>query len=61
MGEKKDGKEWKRILVKCLEELGKEGIIPQDVKTLTGRLILDLNMSQGGITDLDVSVKRKFK
>ena len=61
MGGKKDDKEWKRILVRCLEELGKEGILPPDVKDLTGRLVLDLNMSQGGITDLDISVRRKFK
>jgi hypothetical protein len=61
MVEKKDVKEWKKVLVRCLEGLSKEGIVPQDVKELTGRIVLDLNMSQGGITDMDISVKRKFK
>jgi hypothetical protein len=55
------GKEWKRILFKCLEDLKKEEIIKGDIENLTGRLILDINLNQGGITDLDVSIKVKHK
>ncbi len=62
MKEKREGdKEWKRILVKCLVELSREGVVPTDIKDMTGRLILDLNMNQGGISDMDVSIKRKYK
>ncbi len=58
---KESDKVWKHVLVKCLAELAKEGVIPTDVKDMTGRLVLDLNMNQGGISDMDVAVKRKYK
>jgi hypothetical protein len=62
MSVKKDAdKEWKRMLVACLAGLAKEGVIPTDVKDMTGRLVLDMNMNQGGISDMDVAVKRKYK
>ena len=61
MGTKDHDKNWKKVLIKCLEELRATGIINEDVGILTGRLVLDININQGGITDLDVSVKRKYK
>ncbi len=61
MGTKDQEKSWKKVLVECLEELKEAGIIKEDIGSLTGRLILDMNFNQGGITDLDVSIKRKYK
>lgn len=54
-------KEWKTILARCLGDLAIEGVIQRDVGTLTGKLVLEINLNQGGITDLEVSTKRKYK
>jgi hypothetical protein len=54
-------KDWKAVLMECLRELGKKGIVQDDVWTMTGKLVLEINLNQGGITDLDVSVRRKYK
>lgn len=54
-------KKWKKTLVKCLDELSSEGILQENIGNMTGKLILEINLNEGGITDLDVSVKRKFK
>jgi hypothetical protein len=56
-----DEKEWKAILLKCLSDLATQGIIQYDLSALTGKLVLEMNLNQGGITDLDVSIKRKYK
>jgi hypothetical protein len=56
-----DEKEWKKTLVNCLDELNKHKIIGYDIKQFTGQLVLEINLNQGGITDLDVSIKRKYK
>ena len=56
-----DEKEWKKTLVNCLDKLNKHKIIGYDIKQFTGQLVLEINLNQGGITDLDVSIKRKYK
>jgi hypothetical protein len=56
-----DEKEWKTTLLKCLGDLATQGVIQHDLNDLTGKLVLEINLNQGGITDLDVSVKRKYK
>lgn len=57
----KKEKNWKKVLIKCIEELSKEGILQEDIRFMTGKLILEINLNEGGITDLDVYIKRKFK
>ncbi|MBI3584179.1 MAG: hypothetical protein HY096_09580 [Nitrospinae bacterium] len=54
-------KEWKKTLIRCIEDMNKYKVIKEDVKNFTGKLILEINLNQGGVTDLDVSIKRKFK
>lgn len=54
-------KEWKKIIIDCLNRLNAHDVIKYDINGLTGSLIVEINFNQGGITDLDVSIKRKFK
>ena len=58
---KEDEKEWKRILLQCLDDLNKKEVLRYDFTGFTGSLTLEINLNQGGITDLDVSIKRKYK
>ncbi len=58
---KEDEKEWKKTLLRCFDDLNKKEVVKYDFTGFTGSLILEINLNQGGITDLDVSIKRKYK
>ncbi len=58
---KNEEKDWKAILIQCLHDLNDRKVIKYDFAGFTGSLILEINFNQGGITDLDASIKRKFK
>ncbi len=60
MAEKKE-KDWKRTVTRCLGELKEQGIVPVDIDEFTGNVTLDINLNQGGVTDLDVSLRRKYR
>ncbi len=61
MEKKSSEKSWKKTLMRCLDELSRDGVLQEDIRNMTGKLVLEINLNEGGVTDLDVSVKRKFK